>query len=178
MKIVLKKLSVNNRLSEETICFSADLWIDGKKAGYASNRGHGGSTDYHITDRSLEARAKAWARTHYQEHGTEEDKELLSPMVEGGWSPDPLEYLIDQLVEESLASKEEVKIARLEAKQAAQFHQRGYPFMLRIETYGSIVWYGLKSDAITTVASATAAARAKHGEVTRAVVLPTARAAS
>lgn len=173
MKIALKKLSVNHRLSEETTCFSADLWIDGKKAGYASNRGHGGQTDYHITDRSLEAKAKAWARTHYQEHGTEEDKRLLAPVEGRGWSPDPLEYLIDELVYRVINAKEEAKIARLEAKQAADFGRRGYPFMLRIETYGSIVWYGLKSDAVTTVASATAAARAKHGEVTRAVVLPT-----
>ena len=29
-------------MSEETTCYSAEVWIDGKKAGWASNEGHGG----------------------------------------------------------------------------------------------------------------------------------------
>jgi hypothetical protein len=47
MQIELKNIVINQRLSEETICFSADIFIDGIKAGQASNRGHGGCTDYH-----------------------------------------------------------------------------------------------------------------------------------
>lgn len=41
MKVELKKFTSNARLSEETICFSADLYVDGKKIGECSNRGHG-----------------------------------------------------------------------------------------------------------------------------------------
>lgn len=47
IEIELKNIEINQRLSEETICFSADIFIDGVKAGQASNRGHGGCTDYH-----------------------------------------------------------------------------------------------------------------------------------
>ena len=53
MKVELRKVSINKRLSEETTCFSADLWIDGAKAGIVSNRGHGGPNDVHIPDRAL-----------------------------------------------------------------------------------------------------------------------------
>ena len=44
MKIELRKVSYNARLSEETSAFTADVWIDGKKEGYAQNHGHGGQT--------------------------------------------------------------------------------------------------------------------------------------
>jgi hypothetical protein len=47
MKIELKKISFNERMSEETNCFVADLYINGKKVGYCKNSGHGGCTDYH-----------------------------------------------------------------------------------------------------------------------------------
>jgi hypothetical protein len=47
MKIELKRITVNERLSEETNCFVADLYIDGHKIGLASNRGDGEQTTYH-----------------------------------------------------------------------------------------------------------------------------------
>lgn len=50
MKIELKKIEYSERLSEETEAFSADLYINGKKAGEASNSGHGGSTGYRAYD--------------------------------------------------------------------------------------------------------------------------------
>lgn len=47
MKIELRKIKTNQRLSQETLCFSADIFINGTKAGEAKNHGYGGSTDYH-----------------------------------------------------------------------------------------------------------------------------------
>lgn len=46
MKIELKNIKTNMALSEETICFSANLYKDGKKVGQVVNRGHGGSHEY------------------------------------------------------------------------------------------------------------------------------------
>jgi 23S rRNA C2498 (ribose-2'-O)-methylase RlmM len=46
MQIELKKVNINERMSEETTAFTADLYINGKKVGYAKNDGHGGSTFY------------------------------------------------------------------------------------------------------------------------------------
>lgn len=47
MKIELKNLKINERLSEETVCFSATVYVDGKRAFEACNRGHGGANEYH-----------------------------------------------------------------------------------------------------------------------------------
>jgi hypothetical protein len=48
MKIEVKKISHNARLSEETMCFSADLYVDGKNIGSVGNRGHGGCNDFNV----------------------------------------------------------------------------------------------------------------------------------
>lgn len=47
MKIELKSLRIYERMSEETIAFTADLFVNGKKVAYAKNDGCGGSTFYH-----------------------------------------------------------------------------------------------------------------------------------
>ena len=58
MKIELKNFRLYDRLSEETYCFTANIWVNGTKCGNAENRGYGGETDY------------------YHE-GTEESKQLI-----------------------------------------------------------------------------------------------------
>ena len=50
MIITLKKVKINDRASEETTHFTADIYADGKLVGYAKNDGHGGSTDYYPVD--------------------------------------------------------------------------------------------------------------------------------
>lgn len=47
MHIELRKLRVVAALSEETACYTAEIWIDGVRSFAASNRGHGGADDYH-----------------------------------------------------------------------------------------------------------------------------------
>lgn len=66
MKIELKNIRHSPSLSEETEAFTASLYINGTLAGYASNRGHGGSTDYHSKDekgRALIKEAEAYCLT-------------------------------------------------------------------------------------------------------------------
>jgi hypothetical protein len=46
MKVELKNVKLNMAFSEETICFKADLYIDGESVAYASNDGRGGCTNY------------------------------------------------------------------------------------------------------------------------------------
>ena len=48
-------------MSDETDCFVADIWIDGKKVGEAKNDGHGGCNMY--SSRSVEQRLNELART-------------------------------------------------------------------------------------------------------------------
>ena len=47
MQIELKNFRFYDRLSEETYCFTANIWVNGTKCGNAENRGYGGETDYH-----------------------------------------------------------------------------------------------------------------------------------
>jgi hypothetical protein len=61
MQIELRKVEYSARLSEETSAFSADVWIDGVKAGQASNHGHGGPTL--ITPQALSQRLDAYGKT-------------------------------------------------------------------------------------------------------------------
>jgi hypothetical protein len=61
VKIELKNVSYNARLSEETAAFAADLWIDGKKAGEVRNDGHGGCNAYHPW--ALAGQIDAYAKT-------------------------------------------------------------------------------------------------------------------
>ena len=47
MKIELKNLKINQAFSEETTCFMADVFVNGKKVAHAKNDGRGGCTDYY-----------------------------------------------------------------------------------------------------------------------------------
>jgi len=47
MKIELKNVKHALFASQETECFEASIYIDGKRVGTVSNDGHGGCNDYH-----------------------------------------------------------------------------------------------------------------------------------
>ncbi|MCV9963571.1 hypothetical protein OIU34_16835 [Pararhizobium sp. BT-229] len=47
-KYEIKKVSVNDAMSRETICFSLDLYVDGKKFAAVSNDGRGGCHRTHV----------------------------------------------------------------------------------------------------------------------------------
>lgn len=63
MKIELKRISLNRQLSEETACFSADLWVEGRKIGTVANRGTGGCDEFH-GDQDAYDRADAWCKAN------------------------------------------------------------------------------------------------------------------
>lgn len=46
MRIELKNVQINHTLSEETFCYTATIYVDGKRAFEASNHGHGGPDSY------------------------------------------------------------------------------------------------------------------------------------
>jgi hypothetical protein len=47
LKITLKNININEKFSEETTMFMADVYVDGVKTAHAKNDGHGGSSWYH-----------------------------------------------------------------------------------------------------------------------------------
>ena len=52
MKIEIKNVKYVESLSEETLCFTATIYLDGKRLGGVSNRGCGGchEYDFHFSD--------------------------------------------------------------------------------------------------------------------------------
>lgn len=61
MKIELRRVTYNARLSQETPAFAADLWIDGVKRGEVQNDGGGGP--HMIHPHPLEDEIEAYAKT-------------------------------------------------------------------------------------------------------------------
>ena len=96
MKIELKKIIFNEQMSEETNCFFAELYINGKKVGYVKNTGQGGQTHYNgytKEDNETIREAEVYCKT--------------LPKVKYGNSEweNSLEYVIDHLFEDWIMAK-------------------------------------------------------------------------
>ncbi len=123
-RIELKKLTIYERMSEETTAFSAEIYIDGINAGQAKNDGHGGSTDYYA----------------YPEHRKlieEAERECLAlpPMKCGGGDsgmrefevPMNLENYIDGIVEDEMRKKDKKKFEKQIEKKMPNHIMWGVP---------------------------------------------------
>ena len=104
MKIELKQIRHYERLSEETNCFSAFIYVDGIKCASAENRGVGGNTDVWPLD------------IKYKEIVKQADEfcKTLPPYVfsDGDTMPYTLESLVDELLEKHLNEKHKEKQAK------------------------------------------------------------------
>lgn len=59
VSVELRNVHYYARMSEETDCFDATVYVDGKKVGTVSNHGQGGPNDYSFDTRPYDARAAA-----------------------------------------------------------------------------------------------------------------------
>lgn len=102
MNLQLKNIKFYESMSEETNCFQADLFIDGKKITHVKNDGRGGCTEYHhiydFADQQIVRDAEAYCLTL--------PKEMVTPTLE--WQP-TLESEIDRLFEQWLKAKADKK---------------------------------------------------------------------
>lgn len=99
MKIEIKNFRPSPAFSEETLAFTARVYVDGKYAFDVKNDGNGGS-HYYMGDRDKAAKAEAWARS-------------LPPKVyEGMELPSDLDLVIDDLVAREMAKKDLKKVLR------------------------------------------------------------------
>jgi hypothetical protein len=60
MHIELRKLKIIAALSEETACYTAEVWVDGHRAFLASNHGHGAADMFHPVGQVSEVNVDAW----------------------------------------------------------------------------------------------------------------------
>ncbi len=62
-RVTLKSFKPIKSMSEETVCFTANVYLDGKLIGEAANEGHGGCTFVHFVNATAKATADAFAKS-------------------------------------------------------------------------------------------------------------------
>ena len=104
-RLTLKSFKTVKWMSEETVCFTASVLIDGKLIGEASNEGHGGCTFLHFVSPAAEATAEQFAKS-------------INPADIKGWEfMSDKGFTIDCLVDIAVEHEEQKKeTARIVAK--------------------------------------------------------------
>ena len=87
MKIELKNVKYSEFASHETHCFEATIYVDGKKAGTAENRGYGASTSiFPMTlHNTLQAYADTLPPTEYEGHSFNQTADGLIDDLVTAW---------------------------------------------------------------------------------------------
>lgn len=115
----LRNLRVNRRLSEETPCYSADLYVDGRLTARVGNRGHGGSDEWYDVHRPNDHEAY---RLLNERVGRE-----YPPLDMSAYGMEPLRadivLVCHRLVEESMLREDMAKLMR----RAVAFFKDGLP---------------------------------------------------
>ncbi len=107
MKIELKNLKVNVAFSEETTCFIADVFVNGKKVAHAKNDGRGGCTDYYAYPNQREL------LTQVEQYCKSLPKQVVDFGDRTHEFDQTLESVIDDLVFAKEKEKEDKKIEKL-----------------------------------------------------------------
>lgn len=79
VNVELKNLKIHDDMSEETTCFSASIYFDGKKIGTVQNKGRGGSHNYYWSDNEAGRRLNEWAKAQ----PTEFEFDKLDQFIDG-----------------------------------------------------------------------------------------------
>ena len=95
-KIELKNLKHSDFASQETYCFEASVYIDGKKAGTVSNQGCGGCHSYH-PNTLYQILSKEAAKLPHHEWRLNEEVLSIAPDAD---------TIISELVTEALTAKD------------------------------------------------------------------------
>tara|TARA_R100001129_G_scaffold34674_2_gene23575 strand:- start:628 stop:1131 length:504 start_codon:yes stop_codon:yes gene_type:complete len=74
MRIELKNIKHFESMSEETLCFNASLYVDGRKVGAVSNRGHGGCHEYGF-DMKTQQELNRWCEENLPKWSMDDDQE-------------------------------------------------------------------------------------------------------
>jgi len=109
MNIELRNVKYAAFASEETPCFSAAVFIDGKRVGEVSNDGHGGCHRY--SSREVEKRLDAYAKT--------------LPPIKVDWRPEGMQQTADRLIGRALDHALMVRDLKLLLKDRLVFTRDG-----------------------------------------------------
>lgn len=113
MRFELKKFKAHKELSEETLCFDADLWADGAKVAFVCNHGTGGCHEVRWLDQTkgkeIEALCASQPDEEYDDYGMH--------MV--------VKYEVDTLVDKLIDMHERDKWLKTQCKKHVLFRLKG-----------------------------------------------------
>lgn len=159
-KVEIKKIQIVDRLSEETLCFSAKIYVGGKAVGEARNHGHGGSTDWWIVDPKARELVEAFAT-----EATRGAKYLFDG---------PVAHWVDDQVHAAWKAKETRRVERLRDKNRRDFIARGEAFFTEIDhANGVLIWTGCKTVERARSGIDLMVKHSKHGKVARWAIYDT-----
>lgn len=81
MRLTVKHLNINERMSEETLCFSGDLMVNGVFAAVVRNRGTGGCNEYDWVNARFRDKVEAWAKAQPVEFDCEHLDQIVNDLV-------------------------------------------------------------------------------------------------
>ena len=81
MKIELKNVKTHADMSEETACFSASIYLEGKRIGLVRNQGCGGPNEYTWTDNTAGRKVEAWAETQETDYEFEKLDQIIDDLM-------------------------------------------------------------------------------------------------
>jgi hypothetical protein len=124
MKIQLKSVKHYPSMSQETECFEASVYVDGKKVGFISNDGQGGSNDWRL-DKDAEAQIKAHVDSLPSESLTFSGKTHEFKI--------DMDYFFSNLLSQYLKEKEAAKLEKWAQKEKAKFVAFGCSGAIQIQ---------------------------------------------
>ena len=96
MKLELKNVKIHPDMSEETTCFNAYLYINGKRAAYCKNAGYGGATDIDFDNRETMLAFKEYCK----------ENPIIQAFNGKEYTFDSMEVRIDELLVEYQCKKD------------------------------------------------------------------------
>ncbi len=125
MKIEIRAIKYAAFASQETSCFTATIYIDGKRVGTAHNEGHGGQTSINPQEckAQLEAHAKTLPRIVTEYENADDPSGFLT------YQPSA-ESVIDELLHVYLCEQDDKKLLKTLEKRIL-FTRQGSPAITR-----------------------------------------------
>jgi hypothetical protein len=99
-RVTLKSIKVLESRSEETHCYTANVYFDGKKIAEVGNGGHGACDDYYPTNKAGADKMQEYIKT------------LPDHVYDFGNVPASLDYICSEAINDWYAKKDFAKICR------------------------------------------------------------------
>ena len=131
MEITLKNVKINTAFSEETICFTADVYVDGVKTAYARNHGHGGCTSIDHFDNPIAKLTLKIAEAYCK----------ALPPVPSEFFEDGLPMDLEMLIDELVDAEDKKKFDKKQAKKIEKDIEKGIVYGVKgSDNYKIITW--------------------------------------